>query len=255
MFKTFFGGNLDFTKIKKLNKVCSNVWTCTKMCENYAILNQNYTLELFIDLKMAYFCCFGWRGNLDFPDFLLKSFITSTAGLILKWSHCQSEHSHSIRCYYIEQFFYLLYLIKAQDYSFLMSNTRPIFRLFSALFKQTVHLLQQINVKKCPSSKFTCWDSNPQPSDWESHPITTRPLVCEHSSLTFILLLPMLLHLFVCNYIIFNYLLNSSFWQNAHWVSLITYVLYPMPTKWYKTRKFWSKQIGYRFFKSIQRQK
>ena len=27
---------------------------------------------------MAYSCCFGLRGNVDFPDFLQKSFITST---------------------------------------------------------------------------------------------------------------------------------------------------------------------------------
>ena len=47
-------------------------------CENYAIFKQNYTLELFIALKMAYSCCFGFRGNLDFPGFLKKSFITST---------------------------------------------------------------------------------------------------------------------------------------------------------------------------------
>ena len=25
----FFGGNLDFPKLKKLNKICSYVWTCT----------------------------------------------------------------------------------------------------------------------------------------------------------------------------------------------------------------------------------
>ena len=30
-YKTFFGGNLDFPKIKKLNKVCFADWTCTKM--------------------------------------------------------------------------------------------------------------------------------------------------------------------------------------------------------------------------------
>ena len=41
-------------------------------CENNAIFKQNYTLELFIALKMAYFCCLGLRGNLDFPDFLQK---------------------------------------------------------------------------------------------------------------------------------------------------------------------------------------
>ena len=30
-YKTFFGGNQDFPKIKKLNKVCSADWTSTKM--------------------------------------------------------------------------------------------------------------------------------------------------------------------------------------------------------------------------------
>ena len=43
-----------------------------QICLNYAIFEQNYTLELFIALKIAYSCCFGLRGNLDFPDFLQK---------------------------------------------------------------------------------------------------------------------------------------------------------------------------------------
>ena len=43
-------------------------------CENYAILKQNYTLELCIAFKMAYSCCFSLGGNLDFPDFLQKKF-------------------------------------------------------------------------------------------------------------------------------------------------------------------------------------
>ena len=35
-------------------------------CENNAIFKQNYTIELFIALKMAISSCFGLRGNLDF---------------------------------------------------------------------------------------------------------------------------------------------------------------------------------------------
>ena len=35
--KTLFGGNLDFPKIKKLKKVCSDDWTCTKMLTNVII--------------------------------------------------------------------------------------------------------------------------------------------------------------------------------------------------------------------------
>ena len=43
-------------------------------CENYAIFEQINALKLFIAFKIAYSCCFGLRGNLDFPDFLQKKF-------------------------------------------------------------------------------------------------------------------------------------------------------------------------------------
>ena len=48
------------------------------------------------------------------------------------------------------------------------------FSLIFGLFKQTLQFLQQIYVKKCPSSIW-CWDSNPWPSECESIPITTTP--------------------------------------------------------------------------------
>ena len=73
MLQYFFGWNLNFPKIKKLNTVGSNVCTCTKMWK-LCYFKQNYTLELFVAFKMAYSCCFGLRGNRDFPDFLQKSF-------------------------------------------------------------------------------------------------------------------------------------------------------------------------------------
>ena len=79
-FINFFGGNLDFPKIKKLNKDCSNVWTSTK-CENNAILKQDNTLKLFNVFKMAYSCGFGLSRNLEFPEFLQKSFKTSITDL------------------------------------------------------------------------------------------------------------------------------------------------------------------------------
>ena len=40
---------------------------------------------------MAYSCCFGLRGNMDFPDFLQKSFITSTTGAF-HWN-CDSDNN------------------------------------------------------------------------------------------------------------------------------------------------------------------
>ena len=39
-------------------------------CENNcAVFKQNYTEKLLITFKLAYSCCFGLGGNLDFPDF------------------------------------------------------------------------------------------------------------------------------------------------------------------------------------------
>ena len=33
--------------------------------------------KLFISFRISYYCCFGFKGNLEFPDFLQKGFITS----------------------------------------------------------------------------------------------------------------------------------------------------------------------------------
>ena len=50
-----------------------------RKCQDNAIFKQNYSLKLLITFKMPYSCCFSLRGNLDFPDFLQKSFITFNA--------------------------------------------------------------------------------------------------------------------------------------------------------------------------------
>ena len=42
------------------------------------------------------------------------------------------------------------------------------------LQKKNITILQQINVKICPSG-IRCNDSNPQPSEHESPTVTTRP--------------------------------------------------------------------------------
>ena len=72
-YKTYFRGNIDFPKIKKLNKVCSDDWTCTKMLKQ-CYLKLNYIQTLFICSKMAYSCCFSLEGNLDFLESLQKKF-------------------------------------------------------------------------------------------------------------------------------------------------------------------------------------
>ena len=58
---------------------------------------------------------------------------------------------------------------------FLNGQSPASFSYIFGLFQTSINtILQQINVKKCPSS---IWhrDSNPRPSERESSPITTRP--------------------------------------------------------------------------------
>ena len=58
---------------------------------------------------------------------------------------------------------------------FLNGPSPASFTFIFGLFQTNINtILQQINVKKCPSS-IRHWDSNPRPSDRESPPITTRP--------------------------------------------------------------------------------
>ena len=58
---------------------------------------------------------------------------------------------------------------------FLFKWTTPAsFSFIFVFFKRTLQFLHQLNVKKCPSS-IRCHDSNSQPSDYESPPLTTRP--------------------------------------------------------------------------------
>ena len=83
-YKTFFGGNLDFPKIKKLNKVGSDDWTYTKMLKQ-CYLKLNYIKTLLICSKMAYSCCFSLGGNLDFIDFLQKKFYNINYRELFRW--------------------------------------------------------------------------------------------------------------------------------------------------------------------------
>ena len=50
-------------------------------CDNNASYKQICTLKLFNAIEMGYSCFFSFGGNIDFPEFLQKSFITSTTGI------------------------------------------------------------------------------------------------------------------------------------------------------------------------------
>ena len=55
-----------------------------------------------------------------------------------------------------------------------MVQSRPLDCLFLVFLNKPIQLLQQINVKNV-HSVYGCRDSNPQPFENESSPITTRP--------------------------------------------------------------------------------
>ena len=57
-----------------------------------------------------------------------------------------------------------------------MGHPRPLFHLFSSFKSNITIFTTNTCVRKCPSS-IRCWDSNPPPSERESHPITTRPVL------------------------------------------------------------------------------
>ena len=85
VIKLFFGGNLDFTNIKNWIKFVP-MSEPAQNCENYYcfFLSKNCTLKLFIAFKIAYSCCFSWGEILDFLDFHLKRFITSSTGRVTR---------------------------------------------------------------------------------------------------------------------------------------------------------------------------
>ena len=76
---------------------------------------------------------------------------------------------------FIMQYIFFAYL---KRYNLLllkkMGQPRPLLCLFSVFSNKHYKCLQQIYVKKCPSS-IQCWDLYPRPSECESPLITTRP--------------------------------------------------------------------------------
>ena len=110
-----------------------------------------------------------------------KRFLLVLGPILLKW------------CNFILRWFYLGFLINKKliqrtrhralnqhsiNYAPIFTfSTRPLanclFFVYFCLFKQTLQLLKQVNVKKCPSS-ILHRDLDSQPSDYKSPPLTTR---------------------------------------------------------------------------------
>ena len=111
--------------------------------------------------------------------FLTLSLILCLSSSLLYLYFCQSVGVSSLQNNTI--FLCLWSLLYLFMYVGLLKNgpTPAPFMFIFSLFKYTIQFLQQINVKnvkmsKCPSSIWS-WDSNPQPFEYESSPITTRP--------------------------------------------------------------------------------
>ena len=68
--------------------------------------------------------------------------------------------------------------MKLKRFFFKWANPGLFFIYFRS-FQTKITILQQIYVKKCPSS-IRCRDSNPRPMERESIPITTRPGLPPH---------------------------------------------------------------------------
>ena len=91
----------------------------------------------------------------------MKKYSISLLNLYTKVFHLCFEHENNL------DFFSLKVLLKN-------GPTPASFSFIFGLSNKHYKFLQQIYVKKCPSS-IRCQDSNPRPSKRESSPITTRP--------------------------------------------------------------------------------
>ena len=77
----------------------------------------------------------------------------------------QARHYTTIISFFKQKYLSLLFLK--------MGHPRPLLYLFSS-FQTNITILTTNKCEKCPSS-IRCWDSNSQPSEHKSPPITTRP--------------------------------------------------------------------------------
>ena len=150
----------------------------SQKCDNNAIFKQNYTQKLFISFKISYSCCFGFRENLEFPDFLQKKFYN-----IDYWTI--KSRAKFIRFEKRQVLLLLMCLILASLEMLLflkMDHLRPLFRLFRYFSIQCFH---QIKVKKCPSSirlgfdptSFRTWVSSLY-HHWTRTPAIQNMLLC-----------------------------------------------------------------------------
>ena len=111
--KTFFGGNLDFPKIKNLK---ASVFWCMNMHKN-AIFKQNYSTIFVLLLKWPIFTVSD-KVNFSFSRFPPKQFITSNTGQIIVTVLTKFTVYNFIKIDYSCE----LYLSQEHTSSFLLNN-------------------------------------------------------------------------------------------------------------------------------------
>ena len=105
------------------------------------IFKQNYPLKQFIPFWMAYFYCFSLGENLDLPDFLQKSFITSTTRV----HHKLVRELYSIK--------YATFITELFD---LYLSIRP--ELLSSPFELCMKNENQLNIQREKALILICLD-------------------------------------------------------------------------------------------------
>ena len=92
------------------------------------------------------------------------------------WKLCELVGGEIYLCTIVHVFQCVLSQKLCVGIYFLKNGPTPAsFSFIFGLFNQTLlQFLQQVKCQKCPSN-IRCRDSNSQPSDYESLPLTTRP--------------------------------------------------------------------------------
>ena len=67
--------------------------------ENYDISKQNYTIQMFLTFKLAYYCCFSLGGNLDFLQKKFYNFYNYRIRVLVNSTYLYTSHiRYKYRC-------------------------------------------------------------------------------------------------------------------------------------------------------------
>ena len=166
-------------KIAFVNTTHTHIWWYLKYGQILAILCLTFDLKVIQSTQAPTFgresCKKPKKKKSSTPSLsvFLKFWRERKNKLFLRFSN-KTESAFRYSRMTMTLFRTILWLLLVNSF-FKNGPTPASFLFIFGLFKQkSLQFLQQINVKKCPSSIW-CWDWNPRPFEHESSPITTRP--------------------------------------------------------------------------------